>query len=646
MKTHHYVKMVTLLLLSFFYYNTYGQLAKNQSKFLGSTHTQGETPLNFDHYWNQLTPANAGKWASCEQNRDDFNYWLWMDRAYDHAREFDLAFKEHTLVWGHSSGEPAWMQSLPQNEQMEEVLEWFEALSGRYPDLELIDVVNEPLHDPPSYAPALGGAGSTGWDWVIWSFEQARIYFPNAQLILNEYNVLNYTNTCDDFLEIVELLQDRNLIDGIGLQAHSLENINFSTIQRNMELMASTGLDIYISELDLRGNDATQLALYQQLFPYFWEHPSVKGITLWGYLEGDMWRNEAYLLAADGVTERPALQWLKDYFDYDDDTPGPYVINTYAEGGGSINLSPQQSSYASGTSVTVTAVPEPGYIFSNWGGDAFGSTNPTTISVISNRSITAYFAFEGAPDTVSLDLSVTGNGSITQTPEGSRFVKGTEITLTAVPGAGYVFQSWSGDITSTTNTINFTLGENTAVTATFTEEGTNPTSCDNPSPISTPFMQEGVGEFCFVTSDPIGSINSWNLELLEINGEDYTNTWSNRLPPAQNGNWYIHYIGKFSWSHFEATAPSQSNARVAKNIEQISAWLYPNPVKDELHISLSQSEGQTNYIRLYNQKGILIKESLTKENHITLYTNNLQSGIYLLTIQNNSDFIRKKLIKE
>ncbi|UII26909.1 endo-1,4-beta-xylanase [Fulvivirga maritima] len=645
MKTHHYLKMVTLMLLCTFYFNALGQLADNQSKFLGNTHTRGQTPLNFDHYWNQLTPGNAGKWASCEQNRDDFNYWLWLDRAYDHAREFDLVFKEHTLVWGHSSGEPAWMRNVPQNEQMDEVLEWFEALSGRYPDLELIDVVNEPLHAPPSYAPALGGAGSTGWDWVIWSFEQARIYFPNAQLILNEYNVLNYTSTCDDFLEIVELLQDRNLIDGIGLQAHSLESINFSTIQRNMEVMAATGLDIYISELDLRGNDATQLALYQQLFPYFWEHPSVKGVTLWGYLEGDMWRNEAYLLAADGVTERPALQWLKDYFDYDE-TPGPYVFNTSVDGGGSLILSPQQSSYASGSSVTATAVPDPGYEFSNWSGDVGGSTNPTTISVISNRSLTAHFVLEGVPDTVSLAISVTGSGSVSQTPEGSSFAEGTEITLTATPDSGYVFQGWSGGVSGTSPSITFTIEENTVITATFTEEGTNPSTCENPVTITTPFAQDGAGEFCFITSGPISYINSWNLELLEINGVDYTNTWSNSLPPADNGSWYIHYIGSFPWSHFEAAAPSQFNARTAQAEEPISAWLYPNPVKDELHIRLPQRKATSTYIRLYNQKGMLVKEYTSQEASSTLSTSTLLPGVYLLTIQNESDFLKKKIIRE
>ncbi len=293
------------------------QLAAGQDKFLGNIYTGGQTPLNFDLYWNQVTPGNAGKWASCEQARDDFNYWLWLDRAYSHAKQNGFAFKEHTLVWGASSGEPTWMSSVDEDEQMDEVIEWYEAVAERYPDIDLIDVVNEPLHDAPSYTEALGGDGDTGWDWVIWCFEEAREVFPDAKLLLNEYNVLNYTSTCEDFLEIVKILQERDLIDGVGLQAHSLESIDISTIKANLDLVAATGIEVYISEYEARGDDSTQLALFKEQFPVFWENEAVKGVTLWGYLEGDMWRETAYLLEEDGVTERPALQWLREYFDSD-----------------------------------------------------------------------------------------------------------------------------------------------------------------------------------------------------------------------------------------------------------------------------------------------------------------------------------------
>lgn len=62
----------------------------------------------------------------------------------------------------------------------------------RYPNVDLIDVVNEPLHTRPAYADDLGGNGTTGWDWVIKSFEYARQYCPNAKLLINDYNIVAY----------------------------------------------------------------------------------------------------------------------------------------------------------------------------------------------------------------------------------------------------------------------------------------------------------------------------------------------------------------------------------------------------------------------------------------------------------------------
>ena len=51
----------------------------------------------------------------------------------------------------------------------------------------------------------------------------------------------------------------------------------------------------------------------QRIFPVFWEHPAVEGVTLWGFRPG-VWRTEqrAYLIDREG-RERPALQWLRTY---------------------------------------------------------------------------------------------------------------------------------------------------------------------------------------------------------------------------------------------------------------------------------------------------------------------------------------------
>ncbi|MGD9168994.1 MAG: Ig-like domain-containing protein, partial [Candidatus Thiodiazotropha sp.] len=77
------------------------------------------------------------------------------------------------------------------------------------------------------------------------------------------------------------------------------------------------------------------------------------------------------------------------------------------------------------------------------------------------------------------------------------------------------------------------------------------TICDSPVTATLPLVINGVGEYCRVTSGSISNVNSWNMELVEINGVDYTNTWSNQMPDRINGNYYINYVGKYNWSHLE-----------------------------------------------------------------------------------------------
>lgn len=280
-----------------------------QSKYLGNIFGSASEPTDFSKDWNQVTPENAGKWGEVEKSRGSY-YWSTLDSIYNYAKNKGFLFKYHTLVWG--SEQPSWMTSLSQGQQKAEVEEWIQAVSQRYPNMDLVDVVNEPLHDPPPYKIAIGGDGSTGWDWVIWAFQTARKYC-SGKLLINEYGCESSSSESDNLIIIINLLKDRGLIDGIGLQGHGLEGISADTIKSNLDKFAATGLPIYISEYDVgEADDTQQLNIYKAQFPVFWEHSDVQGVTLWGYIQGQIWKTNAYLLKSDG-TERPALTWLMQY---------------------------------------------------------------------------------------------------------------------------------------------------------------------------------------------------------------------------------------------------------------------------------------------------------------------------------------------
>jgi endo-1,4-beta-xylanase len=294
-----------------------------QSKFIGCAF-DGPSDTNFVKYWNQVTPGNSGKFGSVAVSVDS-NTWNWasLDAAYNFAQANHLVFKNHTLVWGQQ--QPAWLteSGLDSAQQAQAVEQWIRLVGARYPNMDMIDAVNEPLtgHNPAAYRAALGGTGSTGWDWVVWTFTKARQYMPQAKLLLNDYGIINDNAATTSFIVIINILKTRGLIDGIGVQGHrfELESADTSIMRGNLDRLAATGLPIYISELDL-GNlndygtpdDNVQLQLYQRIFPVLWGHPGVKGITFWGYLEGQMWQPTCYLVRYTG-TARPALLWLAQY---------------------------------------------------------------------------------------------------------------------------------------------------------------------------------------------------------------------------------------------------------------------------------------------------------------------------------------------
>lgn len=305
-------------------------IAEGKPKFLGNIYSNSQIK-RLDQYWNQVTPENAGKWGSVEGTRDNMN-WGPLDAAYNLAKENGFPFRFHVLVWGNQ--QPTWMKELSQEDQLLEIEEWFNAVADRYDDIEYLEVVNEPLHDPPTdqngdsgsggYYDALGGAGETGWDWVITSFEMAREIFPaETKLLINDYSILGNVPNTNEYLGLINLLKDRGLIDGIGTQAHafSTRNSTAASINNSLNILGNTGLPIQITELDIDGNpslsesgsDQYQLEEYQKKFPTIWKHTSVIGVTLWGWRPG-LWRNEqeAFLISNSEV-ERPALTWLREY---------------------------------------------------------------------------------------------------------------------------------------------------------------------------------------------------------------------------------------------------------------------------------------------------------------------------------------------
>lgn len=277
-------------------------------KFVGNITTGGQVRSDFIQYWNQITPENEGKWGSVEGTRNQYN-WGPLDRIYDYARQHNIPVKAHTFVWGAQA--PSWISGLSAADQRAEIEQWIKDYCTRYPDTAMIDVVNEAVE---GHAPARFAANAFGNDWITESFKLARKHCPDAELIYNDFNFLTWDT--EAILTLIDRAVKSGYVDAIGLQSHSLYDPKVWSAQEIKDKLDDihrrTGLPMYISEYDIEAtDDQTQLNYMKMHFPVFYEHPHVKGVTLWGYIYGSTWRTGTGLIR--NGQPRPALTWLMDY---------------------------------------------------------------------------------------------------------------------------------------------------------------------------------------------------------------------------------------------------------------------------------------------------------------------------------------------
>ena len=110
-----------------------------------------------------------------------------------------------------------------------------------------------------------------------------------------------------------------------------------------------------------------------------------------------------------------------------------YTLNVTAANG-TVAENPNQATYISGAAVQLTATPNSGYTFSSWSGDATGTVNPLTVTMNTNKNITANFTPIGVIVQPAMFTSIFGafGGSAGITNQGINTVINGAIGTTAV----------------------------------------------------------------------------------------------------------------------------------------------------------------------------------------------------------------------
>ncbi len=186
-----------------------------------------------------------------------------------------------------------------------------------------------------------------------------------------------------------------------------------------------------------------------------------------------------------------------------------YTLTTSAGAGGTTDPIPGTHTYDEGASVSITATASAGYRFGSWSGDASGTISPVSVTMDSDKTVTASFIRQ-----YTLTIA-TGTGGTTDPAPGTHtYDEGTVVVVTATASAGYRFGSWSGASSGTTNPASVTMDSDKAVTANFIRQYTLTTSAGaggttNPVP-GTYTYDEGAAVSISATASAGNRFGSWS----------------------------------------------------------------------------------------------------------------------------------------
>lgn len=328
------------------------QLNQNTCKFLGNITTNGQVQpntgsLKYEALWDQLTCENESKWGTivnCKVSsaQEGVQKWNWnsADSHYKWCKQNGVQFKFHALFW--TSQWPSVLANCSASELRQQAEYWVEAVSIKYPDVTIIDVVNEALQGHAEntengrsskdfknlLSQALGNSSNPyDYKWIAEAFRIARKWFPNAVLVYNDYNTFTWQK--NEFIDlVVSLVRQEAPIDAYGHQSHDLDDFyakfnidefgsTFKEIHNSITQKSGKELQCYVTEYDIdQSNDGTYETILKKTFPAMWESDFLSGITMWGYVTGKTWRSNSGLYTSTGA-DRSGIKWLREYMKTD-----------------------------------------------------------------------------------------------------------------------------------------------------------------------------------------------------------------------------------------------------------------------------------------------------------------------------------------
>jgi arabinoxylan arabinofuranohydrolase len=306
-----------------------------------------------------------------------------------------------------------------------------------------------------------------------------------------------------------------------------------------------------------------------------------------------------------------------------------YRLSIQTTGKGTVNRSPNKSNFPEGTQVTLTAVPADGWVFDGWSGDGVsGSQNPLTITMNSDRTVTAVFK----RNTVDGNLVLNGD-----------FSSGTD---------NWTLNTWSGSGTGSVTNGEYRINISSVA--------------DNSHDIQ--LVQAGLFLESGMTYQVVFEAYAASSRSLEVNVEMDESPWTSYLPERKTFNLTT---AKQEYSFvFTMENPTDANGRIGFNagletpavfidnvkIKEFSVATvsFPEVVQSSgmkvncrnsvLNLEFTLPENGPVSLHLYDLKGKMVKSIAVQKRSGTVYSNSfdlsgISEGSYVLKIRSQGKTI-------
>ncbi|KAJ3904416.1 endo-1,4-B-xylanase A [Lentinula edodes] len=252
--------------------------------------------LSDDSYFGQLTPANSMKWDATEPEQGVFTF-SGGDQIVSQAKAHSQIMRGHNCVWYNQL--PSWVSNGGfTSAQLTSIIQnHCSTLVSHYKG-EIITHAfeTEPFNDDGTWRSDVF-YNTLGTSYVDIALQAARAADPGAKIYINDYNIEMTGAKATSMLNLIKDLKSRGIpVDGVGLQCHFIVGEVPTSLQSIMQQFTALGVEVAITELDIRMTlPASTALLAQQETDYKNVISACKavsgcvGVTVWDYTDKYSW---------------------------------------------------------------------------------------------------------------------------------------------------------------------------------------------------------------------------------------------------------------------------------------------------------------------------------------------------------------------